>query len=326
MSRRVWLAVVLLFGAGAAGAAWWWSTRPVAAPYWQGYVEADFVSAGAIDPGLLTTLSVQRGDAVTAGAPLFALDDAAERAARDQAAGTLEQAERQLANLGAGAKPTEIEQAEANLADADATAVRARLELQRNQGLLPYGAVSKEVVEQNQADYKSAVAKVDAMRAALAQSRAPLGRMDEIQAQRAAVAAAKAALASAAWQLDRRHVAAPAAGRVADVLARPGDVLTAGQPVVSLLEPGNIFIRFFVPETALSTIHLGDTVALACDTCPADRTARISFISPTAEYTPPMIYSEASQSKLVFLVEARPTADVAVLLNPGQPMQVRPKS
>jgi HlyD family secretion protein len=174
------------------------------------------------------------------------------------------------------------------------------------------------------ADQRSAQAKVAAMQAALAQSLAPMGRSREIEAQSSAVAAARAALEMAEWRLGQRRVTAPAGGRVADVLARPGETIAAGSPVVSLLPPGNIFVRFFVPEPLLPTVHLGDTVAITCDGCPADLSAVISFISPRAEYTPPLIYSESSRTKLVFLIEARPRPEQAPLLNPGQPIEVRP--
>jgi HlyD family secretion protein len=117
-------------------------------------------------------------------------------------------------------------------------------------------------------------------------------------------------------------VAAPAGARVADILARPGETIAAGAPVVSLLPPANILVRFFVPETALSTVHKGDAVALHCDRCPTDLTATISFVSPQAEYTPPVIYSESSRAKLVYLIEARPRPDQAALINPGQPIEV----
>jgi ABC-type multidrug transport system ATPase subunit len=113
-------------------------------------------------------------------------------------------------------------------------------------------------------------------------------------------------------------------GRIVDVLARPGETMAAGAPVVSLLPPGNIFVRFFVPQAAFSAVHLGDKVALACDGCPADLSATISFISPQAEYTPPLIYSESSKTKLVFLIEARPRPEQAARLNPGEPIEVRP--
>jgi HlyD family secretion protein len=126
------------------------------------------------------------------------------------------------------------------------------------------------------------------------------------------------------WRLNQRHVSAPVAGVVADVLARPGETLAAGAPVVSLLPPGNIFVRFFVPEPMLARVHHGDQVLLTCDNGPTDFVATVSFIAPQAEYTPPVIYSGETRAKLVFMVEARPRADQAAQLNPGQPVAVRP--
>jgi len=324
VDRRVWLAIVLLVAAAGGGGYWWWSARRPPPILWQGYAEADFVKVGPTQPGLLTAVLVARGDAVTSGAPLFTQDDVDDRAARDQAAQQLAQTEKQLTNLLEGAKPTEIEQAEANLADANATLVRATSDLTRNEAQLPSGGVSKQSVDQARADFRSAQAKVAGLTAALAQARAPMGREGEIEAQRATVAAARAGLEMAEWRLAQRRVAAPADARVADVLARPGETMTAGEPVVSLLPPANIFVRFFVPEAALSTLHRGDPVALTCDACPDGMTATISFISPQAEYTPPLIYSESSKGKLVFLVEARPRPDQAARFNPGQPVVVRP--
>ncbi|HXW27260.1 MAG TPA: HlyD family efflux transporter periplasmic adaptor subunit [Xanthobacteraceae bacterium] len=322
MSRRLQILFALLV---AAACAWWWYERTApAAMVWQGYADADYVKVGPTQQGLLTALSVARGDQVTVGSPLFTQDETADRAARDQAARLLGQAEEQLANLEAGGKKTEIEQAAANLTDARATRDRLQSDLQRNEALLRISAVSVQSVDQMRADYKSAQAKVQAAEAALAQIQAPVGRDREIKAQRAAVEAARAALVMAEWRLEQRRVTAPVAARVADVLARPGETMAAGAPVVSLLPPENILVRFFVPETVLATVHRGDQVALACDACPADLSATISFVSPQAEYTPPVIYSEASKAKLVYLVEARPPPDRARLLNPGQPIEVRP--
>jgi HlyD family secretion protein len=291
---------------------------------WQGYAEADYVKVGPTQPGRLMTVAVGRGDEVAAGAALFTQDETADRAARDQAAQMLAQAEEQLANLQAGGKETEIQQGEANLADARSTLARIEADLQRAEALSRNGFATKQSVDQLRADRGSAEAKVQGMEAALAQFRAPLGRLREIGGQRAAVDAARAAVEMAEWRLEQRRVAAPVGGRVADVLARPGETIAAGTPVVSLLPPANILVRFFVPETALSAVHRGDQVALRCDGCPADLAATISFVSPQAEYTPPVIYSEASRAKLVYLVEARPRPQQATMLNPGQPIEVRP--
>jgi HlyD family secretion protein len=323
VARRALLIVILLVAA-AGGAIWWLSTRSAPPIMWQGYAEADFVKVGPTQSGLLTGVRVARGDTVAAGELLFTQDDADDHAARDQAAQQLAQAEKQLANLQQGAKPTEIQQAEANLADATATLLRATGDLAKGEAQLPAGGVSRQSVDQLRAERMSAQAKVDGFRAALAQAHNPMGREGEIDAQRATVSAFRSALAMAEWRLAQRSVVAPAGGRVADVLARPGETMTAGAPVVSLLPPENIFVRFFVPEAAIATMHRGDPVALACDACAAGLIATISFISPQAEYTPPLIYSESSKGKLVFLIEARPRPDQAAQFNPGQPVEVRP--
>jgi HlyD family secretion protein len=260
------------------------------------------------------------------GAPLFDQDDAMDRAAVDQAAHLTQQARDQLANLQGPAKPTEIAQAEANLNDAIAARGKVQADLQRNETLLASGSATKQIVDQERADLASAEAKIAAAAAAVKQAQAPLGRPDEIVAQASSVEAADAALAQARWRLGQRSVASPVAGLVADVLARPGETLQAGAPVVSLLPPENIFIRFFVPEPSLAHVHIGDTVALTCDNCRPDLTGAVSFVAPQAEYTPPFIYSESTRAKFVFLAEARPKADEAALFNPGQPVTVKPRA
>ncbi len=180
------------------------------------------------------------------------------------------QAEEQLANLRASGKQTEIQQAEANLADATATAARIGADLARSEQLLRNGNATQQGVDQLRADYRSAQAKVQAAQAALAQLKAPMGREREIKAQEASVAAARCSLDMAKWRLgQRRVVRLPVGGVVADVMVRPGETVAAGAPVVSLLPPQNIFVRFFVPEADLAAIHRGDEVTLRCDRCAA---------------------------------------------------------
>jgi HlyD family secretion protein len=312
--------VIAAFVAGIV----WYQRRPPAPIRYQGYAEADFVKVGPTQQGLLTAVDVARGDAVAVGTMLFQQDDISDQASRDQAARQLHQAQEQLANLQAAGKPTEIDQAAANLADARATLGRSKTELDRGEQLIRMGGISSEALDQRRADFHSATARVAASEAALAQSRAPLGRIGEIDAQNAAVEAARSALEMAEWRLSQRRVTAPVAGRVADVLARPGETMAAGAPVVSLLPPNNIFVRFFVPETDLASIHRGDRVAIACDNCPPDLSGTVSFIAPQAEYTPPVIYSDESRAKLVYMIEARPPLERAGLLNPGQPVTVMP--
>ena len=178
-------------------------------------------------------------------------------------------------------------------------------------------------MDQQRADLSSAAARVEAANAKLAQMESPTGREYEIAAQRAMVEQAKAGLAQAEWQVAQRHVAAPVAALVSDTYARPGETIAAGNPVVELLPPRNILVRFFVPETELATLHVGDRLKIGCDGCAPDQTAGITFIAPQPEYTPPVIYSETNREKLVYLIEAHPPVEQATQLKPGQPVDVR---
>lgn len=323
MVRRIFVLGVL--AALIVGAAWvLFRPKPPAPVAWQGYAEADFVKIGPTQPGLLTAVRVARGDQVVKGQPLFEQDDADDRAAVDQARRLLQQARGQLDNLLSPAKSSEIAQAQANLRDAEAARDRAQEDLRRSAQLLKTGSATQQIVDQEDATLRSAEAKVAAATAALTTAQAPMGRPSEIEAQRAMVDSLEAALKQAQWRLDQRSVRAPDAGLIADVIAFPGETLAAGAPVVSLLPPGNIFVRFFIPEPELAKVHVGDTLAFACDNCPADLSGKISFIAPNAEYTPPFIYSESTRAKFVFVAEARPPPDEAKRLNPGQPVTVAP--
>ena len=277
MSRRFIIGVATLILLAAFAGAWWWSNRRPPPVEWQGYAEADFVKVGPTQQGLLISVHVVRGSRVAVGAPLFDQDDINDVAARDQVVRQLKQAEEQLANLQAGGKPTEIQQAEANLADASAARDKIKADLRRNEILIKTFATSQQLVDQQRADLRSATARVQGLEAKLAQMRAPMGRKGEIKAQQQLIESLRAAVVMAQWRIDQRHVAAPVTGVVADVLARPGETIPAGGPVVSLLPRENIFVRFFVPEGQLSEVHDGDRVALLCDRsrhCRSPRTNR----------------------------------------------------
>ncbi len=129
-------------------------------------------------------------------------------------------------------------------------------------------------------------------------------------------------VALSAWREGEKRREAPVDALVFAVMHRPGDWVNAGAPVVALLPPDALKLRFFVPEPALARAAVGSEVALSCDGCAPNLRARIRWVSPQAEYTPPVIYSNASRSKLVFAVEATPL-DGAAALKPGQPVDVR---
>jgi HlyD family secretion protein len=136
----------------------------------------------------------------------------------------------------------------------------------------------------------------------------------------AALRSAQARLNSARTRLNRRRAVSPDTGTIQQVYYRPGETVPAGRPVVSLLPPENLKIRFFAPEGKLQTIKIGDTVTVTCDGCEQNLTAKVSFIAQSAEFTPPVIYSLEERSKLVFLIEARPNRPDKFRV--GQPVTV----
>ena len=135
--------------------------------------------------------------------------------------------------------------------------------------------------------------------------------------------AARAQLAQTNWRVEQKSQDAPQAGLVYDTFFVQGEWVPAGRPVVSLLPPGNIKLRFFVPETAVGAIKVGQHVTVSCDGCGTPIPATVSYVSPQPEYTPPVIYSREERAKLVFLIEARPDATQATRLKPGQPVDVK---
>jgi HlyD family secretion protein len=150
--------------------------------------------------------------------------------------------------------------------------------------------------------------------------RTAAGTQKTLEDAEAALRDAEARYNTAQTRLARRRVASPAAGTVEQIYFRPGEMAQASRPVLALLPPGNLKVRFFVPQAVLPTLSIGDQVRVHCDGCPDDINARIEFIARSTEFTPPVIYSNEERQKLVFLIEARPERPDA--LRVGQPVSV----
>jgi HlyD family secretion protein len=295
-----------------------------AATVWSGYVEGDYVYVAAPIAGALLELPVRRGQDVARDAPLFTLDSVAERAAREEAAARERSALAQAANTDKGRRGEEIAVTQAQLAQARAQAALAASELARTRSLVEQRFVSPSRLDDALAAERQSRARVAELEAALRVARLP-SRVDERSAAEAQAEAARSALAQQQWRESQKAQSAPAAARVADTFFRVGEWVPAGQPVVSLLAPGAVRARFFVPEASIGALAIGQSVQLQCDGCGAPIAARIDFIATQAEYTPPVIYSNAQRARLVFMVEARPVeAQDAARLKPGQPIDVTP--
>jgi len=146
------------------------------------------------------------------------------------------------------------------------------------------------------------------------------GTQKDLDQATAVLRDAQARLNSSQTRLTRRKAFSPVDGTVQEVYYRPGEMVPAGRPVLALLPPGNIKVRFFVPQMVLPRIAYGEAVTVRCDGCTGDLTAKVSFISKTAEFTPPVIYSLEERSKLVFLIEATPEKPQEFRV--GQPIEV----
>jgi HlyD family secretion protein len=288
----------------------------------QGYAEGEFVYVASPYAGILETLDVARGQQVAAGARLFVLEHGAEQAAVDAAAARIRSAQAQLANLGEGRRAAELDVIRAQADSAAAALALSRTQLGQAQKLYKDGFVSQARLDEAKATYDRDAARVAEARASMAVGLQALGRKPELDALRATIEAAEAERAQARVRLDQKTGLAPAAALVYDTYFRVGESVPAGSPVASLLPPANIKIRFYAPETLVGALAPGRKVTVSCDGCPAPIAAEISYVSPQAEYTPPVIYSRESRAKLVFLVEARPAAADAPRLRPGQPVDV----
>ena len=287
----------------------------------QGYAEGEFVHVASPVGGRLEKLLVARGQSVDAQAPLFELESIQETAAVAQAEQTLKAAQAKLADLGTGKRAPEIEVTKAQLEQAQAKAAQSEAAVTRDTAQLQAGGISKKELEATTATRDVDAARVRELQEQLTVARLA-ARPDQIQAQTSEVAAAQAALDQAQWKLDQKRVAAAKAGLVFDTLFREGEWVPAGSPVVRMLPPENVKVRFFVPETVAGRFAVGQKLSLRCDGCAAPIDAAVSYVSAEPEYTPPVIYSNETRSKLVFMIEARPVALGTSPLRPGQPVQV----
>lgn len=291
-------------------------------PGFQGYAEGEFVLVAAPFGGRLEKRYVNRGQEVAAGAPLFALEQENEKAARHEAEERLRNAEARVANLATGRRKPEVDAARAQQAQTAAARKLAERQLEQQKSLYAKGFASEEAFNNARANYEREIARVNEMEAQIRVALQTVGRDKEIAAARAEAEAARAVLAQSDWRLQQRAVAATASSLVHDTYYSEGEWVAAGNPVVSLLPPGNLKMRFFVPEIVVGALKLGQEVRAACDGCNAAIPARISYISRQAEFTPPVIFSREQRAKLVFLIEARPAPADALKLKPGQPLDV----
>ena len=278
-----------------------------------GYIEGESLFLAAPVAGTVSTISAQEGQRVDAGASLFTIDPATLSAQGEQARAQVLEARTQIAAAEATAQQAEAE-ATAAAADAD----KARRDLNR---LLSVrrddpAAVAGKDIDAAQAALREANARLNAARQTAGARRA------QIAAARAQEDQARGGQREVAIRVNQLSPPAPSAARVEEVFYRPGEWVAANQPVVSLLPDDRVKLRFFVPAQEVARYRPGKSVRFSCDSCAPGLTARISFVSPRPEFTPPVIFSRDSRDRLVFMVEARPERPGRLM--PGLPVDVEP--
>ena len=316
--------IPLVIVAVAVAAFWFrdrWLPQPPGLTDYLGYVEAETRLIGPLQAGRLVERPAAKGAAVKAGGLLFRLDDTAKKIDVTAAEAALKAAESTRDDLLSGKRQAEIAPVLAQRDQAAAALVLAEQDLARATRLSKTGVTAEQSLDQARAavaQYQAQVAQFDATVTAYKLAARP----DAIGAANAAVAQAKAKVDAARQAVDDLSVKAPADALVDDTYFDVGEYVQAGQPIVSLLQPGDLTLRFFVPEAAVASAQPGTHVTFTCDTCGTGLGATITHTAAQPEYTPPVIYSKESRSKLVFRVEARPDSETG--LRPGLPVAVAP--
>lgn len=248
-----------------------------------GYIEGRYTYVSAIVPGTLKTLSVTRGTAVERGQLLLTLDPQPESHRYQAAEDTLRQA----------------------------TASRDAI------------AANLDYAERTWHRYQKLVLKHAASEADLDKAHSSwLSTQKDLDAATAQIASLEQTLAESSWTLQQKTLSAPVSGQVFDTYYRTGEYVALNQPILSLLAPENIKAIFYVSETDLAEIRTGNAISVSCDQCQEPANGTVRFISPTAEYTPPVMYSSDMRTKMIYRVEADFPNAVARTLHPGQPVTV----
>jgi HlyD family secretion protein len=258
-------------------------------PVLSGTIEARDVQVGSLVGGRVAAVHVDEGAAVHAGQPLVTLEpDLLDLQVREQHT-VVEQAEARLALVLAGPRVEQKNQAHADWENAER-------ERQRMEALLQHGLIPQE-----QYDNTATAARIkhEALREVERGS-----RKEDIAAARANVAQAESRLAYLERQKKETVVVAPVDGVIQAFDLRPGDLVTANQPVATLLEGDQLWVRVFVPETQLGRVRQGQAAQIAVDTFPGRVfPGKVVEIRERGEYTPRNVQTVEQRSDLVFGVK-----------------------
>ena len=287
-----------------------------------GYVEGETSLIAPPIAGRLLERPVDRGGRVKKGDRLFVIDPVVAKAEVARAEAALAEAKARYENMLTGKRQEEQDVIRGQRREVEASLALAEVELKRQAQLLERAYTTRQAYDQADAQVRQLRSRAASL-AAQEKVGDLAARPDEIDAAKALVVQNQANVDQARKKLDDLMPVAPEDALVENTFFNVGEWVPAGSPVVSLLPDFRVKLRFFVPEEDVARARPGKEVSFTCDSCPSGLKATIIYVSPRAEYTPPVIYSQSARTKLVFLVEARP-AKLATALQPGLPVAVEP--
>jgi len=286
---------------------------------YQGYIEGENIYLTSPFAGALVQMIVHRGDQVKKGDLLFVLDPNPQQFDVNQEKALLSQAQATLADLKKSKRPPEIDAVKAQIEQTNAQMSLAAIRVKRNQILYDKHVMDKDTLD-------AATERLHEVTALKAQLEANLAlaelaaRPDVIRAQAFQLDALTAILHKMQWQQNQKSIYAPADGIIFDTYYRENEYVSAERAVAALLTHENTRIEFFVPLQQLADLHIGKSVAFSYETSTAMNKATITYISPEAEYMPPLVYSRDNSEKIVFRVKA--SVEHGERLIPGEPVMV----
>jgi multidrug resistance efflux pump len=306
LKKRLWVIVLLIVAAG--GALWYFRSRNEDDELvFSGTVEARDVEVGSLVGGRVIAVDVQEGDPVKAGQTLVRFEtDLGQLQIREQRA-VVDESRANLARLRAGPRREELVRARVQAENAERE--RKRLKALLDQGLIP----------RQQYDDAATAAKTS-LETYRELDRG--SRLEDVQAAEAALDQAEQRLAFLIRQSQETVVKAPADGIVETLDLRPGDLVGPNLPVARILEPGQTWVRVWVPEPMLGRVRVGQRAEITVDTFPGRRfSGRVVEIRQQGEYTPRNIQTLKQRMDLVFGVKV--AIDPTPELKPGMSAQVR---
>lgn len=284
-----------------------------------GFIAADITYVSSPVGGRLMQLGAEAGDLVKPTQLLYQLDSQPEQSQFEQHRQQWLAAKAAFADLKNGARKTIIDSLQADVKHARADYKLAKERYTSAKPLLKTGAVSQDLVFDYHRNLLNASAKLE--QAQLAITEAMLGgREQSLQAAAATMQSSAAQMTQSAWLLAQKHVQAATEAQVEEVYFTAGEYVPANQPVLSLLVPRDLYVEFYLPQNLLPKVKIGDQATVSCEACKPGE-VEVVYISPKAEYTPPVVYTPESSHQLVFKVKAH-FATPSAAWHPGLPVQV----